>query len=153
VRRDLKTGALLLVLMTGLTGCGGDDPTKPYLKIQGGGFVFNYRYATLSYGFVAKPLKPLPEGSQLAASFDMPDGTQRYTTALPTQAGKLTYAFETPPLKGVVKGKPYRVTLRLLDAETGKELAKLEQDYRTDTDQAELPSKAPVKGVGYDPAP
>jgi hypothetical protein len=61
--------------------------------------------------------------------------------------------FESPPLKGVVKGKPYTVTLRLLDAETGQELAKLEQEYKTDTDQASLPSKAPVKGVGYDPAP
>jgi hypothetical protein len=145
--------AMLLALVLLPTGCGEDDASTPYLKIAGGSFVYNYRYATMNYGFVAKPLKPLPEGSRLEATFEVPGSAEPFTAKLPTQPGKMTYAFESPPLQGVVKGKPYKATLRLLDAETGRELARLEQHYKTDTDQASLPSKAPVKGVGYDPAP
>jgi hypothetical protein len=127
---------------------------KPYLKIQGGGFIFNYRYSAMTYGFVAKPLRPLPEGSVLEASFDIPGSAERFTTQTPVTQGKMTYAFESPKLTGVEKGKPYKVTLRLLDSDGGKQIAMLEQIYKTDTDQGELPTKAPVKpGPGYVPNP
>jgi hypothetical protein len=144
----ILTGALALLL----AACG-ETSDKPYLKIAGGGFVFNYRYSAMNYEFVAKPLRPLPEGSILEASFEVPNSAERLIVTLPVQVGKMQYIFATPPLKGVVKGKPYKATLRLLEAGTNKELAKLEQDYRSNTDQAELPTKAPVKGPGYDPAP
>jgi hypothetical protein len=144
---------LALALFIMLAACD-SRPDKPYLKIQGGGFVFNYRYSSMSYGFVAKVLKPLPEGSLLEASFDMPGSAERFAVKVPTNAGKMIYAFESPPLKGVQKGRPYNVTLRLLAGEGGQELLALQQTYKTDTDQAELPVKAPVKqGPGYEPNP
>jgi hypothetical protein len=144
---------LTVVLATLVSGCE-QQSDKPYLKIQGGGFVFNYRYSAMSYGFVAKPLRPLPEGSVLEASFDIPGSTERYTSKMPAAKGKMSYAFESPRLAGVEKGKPYKVTLRLFDVDGGKEIAVLEQTYRTDKNQAELPTKAPIKdGPGYVPNP
>ena len=49
-----------------------DQAPGPYLKFAGGGFMFNYRYSRMTYGFVARQLKPLPEGSVLEATFDLP---------------------------------------------------------------------------------
>ncbi len=130
-----------------------DQSGKPYLKIVGGGFVFNYRYAVYNYGFVAKPLRPLPAGATLEASFDVPDSDTKFVTTLPVQEGKLQYVFESQPLQGVKKDKPYMVKLRLVETVSGKELAMLEKEFHTAVDQSTLPTKAPVKGIGYFPAP
>ena len=97
-----------------------DQSDKPYVKIAGGGFMFNYRYSVLNYGFVVKPLRPLPEGSTLEASFDIPDSAQKFVLTLPVVAGKMQYGFETQALHGVKKDVPYKATLRLLEAGTGK---------------------------------
>ena len=130
-----------------------DQSDKPYVKIAGGGFMFNYRYSVLNYGFVVKPLRPLPEGSTLEASFDIPDSAQKFVLTLPVVAGKMQYGFETQALHGVKKDVPYKATLRLLEAGTGKELAMMERDFRSDVEQSSLPTKAPVQGIGYFPAP
>ena len=130
-----------------------DQSDKPYVKIAGGGFMFNYRYSVLNYGFVVKPLRPLPEGSTLEASFDIPDSAQKFVLTLPVVAGKMQYGFETQALHGVKKDVPYKATLRLLEAGTGKELAMMERDFRSDVEQSTLPTKAPVQGIGYFPAP
>lgn len=148
----MKKILLILFCLGGLllTACE-DQSNKPYLKIVGGGFVFNYRYSAMNYGFVAKPLRPLPAGATLEASFDIPESDERYVTTLPVQDGKLQYAFETQPLQHVKKDTPYKTKLRLLEAGTGKELALVEQEFRTNTDQSTLPKIAPVKGIGYFP--
>ena len=130
-----------------------DQSSKPYLKIAGGGFMFNYRYSVMNYGFVVKPLRPLPDGSILEASFDIPDSPKRFVLTLPAVAGKMQYAFETEALHDVKKDVPYKATLRLLEAGTGKELAVMEKDFRSDVEQSTLPTKAPVAGIGYFPAP
>ena len=130
-----------------------DQSDKPYVKIAGGGFMFNYRYSVLNYGFVVKPLRPLPEGSTLEASFDIPDSAEKFVLTLPVVAGKMQYGFETGALHGVKKDVPYKATLRLLEAGTGKELAMMERDFRSDVEQSTLPTKAPVQGIGYFPAP
>jgi hypothetical protein len=148
----MKKILLMLFCLGGLLFTACDDQSgKPYLKIVGGGFVFNYRYSAMNYGFVAKPLRPLPVGATLEASFDIPESDERYVTTLPVQEGKLQYAFETQPLQHVKKDTPYKARLRLLEASTGKELALVEQEFRTNTDQSTLPKIAPVKGIGYFP--
>ncbi len=145
---------VLVMLLAGLMAGCEKQPNKPYLKIQGGGFVFNYRYSAMTYGFVAKSLRPLPEGSVLEARFDIPGSADRFIIKTPVAQGKIIYAFESPKLAGVEKGKSYKVTLRLLESDGGEEIAVLEQAYKTDTDQGELPVKAPVKpGPGYVPNP
>ncbi len=54
-----------------LAACG-EDANAPYLSFAGGGFIFNYRNAEAFYGFVAKPLRTLPEGGVIEAQFEVP---------------------------------------------------------------------------------
>lgn len=126
---------------------------QPFLKIVGGSFTFNYRYSKMTYGFVARQLRPLPEGSVLEASFDLPQTERKFVITLPAKKGQLHYKFETEALRGVQKDTPYRVQLKLLEANTGKELAFVEQVFKSDVDQDALPTKAPVVGIGYQLAP
>ena len=60
-----------------LMGCK-EDPNAPYLEFAGGGFIFNYRNAEAFYGFVAKPLRSLPEGSVIEAQFEVPNSATPY---------------------------------------------------------------------------
>jgi hypothetical protein len=150
----MKKIEVLAAVLIGLLVVGCDEqPEKPFLKIAGGGFIYNYRYASVNYGFVAMPLRPLPDGSILEASFDVPDKPDKYIITLPAVAGKTMYGFETQALHGVKKEVSYRVKLRLVEPTTGKELALLERDFRSNIDQSSLPTKAPVQGIGYFPAP
>ena len=135
-----------------LSSCS-DQSSEPYLKILGGGFEFNYRYATMKYGFVAKQLRPLPAGSILEASFDLPDSPNKFILTLPAESGKMQYVFESEALHGVKKDIPYKVRLRLLEASTAKELTLVEHEFRSTVDQDTLPTKAPVTGIGYQLAP
>ena len=130
-----------------------EEPPTPFLKIVGGSFLFNYRYSKMSYGFVARQLKPLPEGSVLEASFDLPDTDRKFVVTKPARAGQLQYSFETEALRGVKKDTPYKVRLKLLEANTGKELSVVEQVFKSDVDQATLPTRAPVVGPGYQTNP
>lgn len=135
-----------------LSACKEDAPT-PFLKIVGGSFVFNYRYSKMSYGFVARQLKPLPEGSILEASFDLPDTDRKFVITKSAKAGQLHYSFETEALRGVRRDTPYKVQLKLLEAKTGKELGLVEQVFKSDVDQSTLPTRAPVVGPGYQTNP
>jgi hypothetical protein len=135
-----------------LAACKEEAPT-PFLKIVGGSFIFNYRYSKMSYGFVARQLRPLPEGSILEASFDLPGSDRKYVITKPARSGQLQYRFETEALSGVKKDTPYKVQLKLHEANTGKELALVEQVFKSDVDQDTLPSKSPVVGPGYQANP
>ena len=131
-----------------LSGCKEQTP-EPFLKIVGGSIMFNYRYSKMTYGFVARQLRPLPEGSVLEASFDLPDTDRKFVITKPVKAGQLQYSFETEALRGVQKNTPYKVQLKLLEANTGIELAMVEQVFKSDVDQNVLPTKAPLVGIGY----
>jgi hypothetical protein len=96
--------------------------------------MFNYRYSKMTYGFVARQLKPLPEGSVLEASFDLPDTERKLVIAKPAKAGQLQNSFETESLRGVQKDTPYKVQLKLLEAVTGRELAVVGQVFKSDVD-------------------
>ena len=102
---------------------------------------------------MARQLKPLPEGSVLEASFDLPDTDRKFVITKPAKAGQLQYSFETEPLRGVKKDTPYKVQLKLLEANTGKELGLVEQVFKSDVDQATLPTEALVVGPGYQTNP
>jgi hypothetical protein len=145
------TGLMSLVAMTAcLTACGEQTPSD-YLSIAGGGFVFNYRYSQAYYVFVAQPKGPLPGDAVLEASFDVPGSTTRFVVQDKVLPGKLQYKFQSEVLHGIVKDYPYKVTLRLLDGPTGKQLDFDEATYRSDVDQSTLPSEPPVEGVEFKP--
>ena len=143
-RACLGLGALLLLV----GGCsGGDSP--PFLVYAGGGFVFNYRTANHFYGFVVKQTKPLPQGSKLRVSFEIPGGKQE-VQEVATVAGRLQYKFQTGDLDGIEAGHAYHAILTLLDAKTGLELDRLDMTFKTEADQSKLPQKPLVVGPGYE---
>jgi len=149
----MKPALSVIVLALGLTlaACG-EDASSPYLAFAGGGFIFNYRNAEAFYGFVAKPLRRLPEDAVIEARFDMPGKAEPFVTKENVVPGQLQYSFKTPFLTGIEKGHEYKAVMRLLDP-AGKELARYERTFHTDVDQASLPSKPLVVGPGYAPNP
>src|SRR3954471_10740191 len=98
LRRSLMIAGALL-----LAGCG-EDVSKPYLDFAGGGFIFNYRNAEAFYGFVAKPLRRLPEGGVIEARFDIPGSAEPYVATEKVVPGQMQYSFKTPFLTGIEKG-------------------------------------------------
>ena len=134
-------GKIMLCAMTALllAGCGEDGPPD-YLSIVGGGLTFNYRYSQATMVVVGKQMTPMPEGARVEALFDIPGGGAREVVSRPVMQGKLTYKLESSFLKGIKKGEPLKVTLRLVGAD-GKELDREETQYVSDVDQSTLPTK------------
>jgi hypothetical protein len=140
--------AWLLVVMCILVGCK-DDPNAPYLEFAGGGFIFNYRNAEAFYGFVARPLRSLPEGSVIEAQFEVPNSSAPYVVSQDVKPGVLQFTFRTGDLRGIERGHAYKAVMRLLASPTGPEIARYERTFQTDVDLAGLPNKPLVVGPGY----
>jgi hypothetical protein len=117
-----------------LAACSKDDPTKPYLKIMGGGFSSSIASQIVTAVVVAKRLKPLPAGSVIEARFDLPQSTEPFVISLPGENPSGKYMFETEALNGLKKGMTLKVKLRLLDAPQGKELALFETSLTAEVD-------------------
>ena len=130
-----------------LAACG-EDPNAPYLSFAGGGFVFNYRNAEAFYGFVAKPLRTLPEGGVIEAQFEVPGTPEPAISREKVVPGQVQYSFKSPNLTGIEAKHDYKAVMRLIDAQ-GKEVARYERNFHTDVDQATLPSQPLVVGPGY----
>jgi hypothetical protein len=144
--------AIVAFLALALLGCE-DESTKPYLEFSGGGFIFNYRNAEAFYGFVATPLRSLPEGSVIEVQFEVPGTGTPYVLNEKSVPGMMQYSFKTEQLSGIEKGHPYKVVMRLLSGPGGNELARYEKSFHTDVEQASLPAKPLVVGPGYTPNP
>ncbi len=125
----MQMGALAI-----LTACG-EDPSKPYLKIVGGGFTNSIADNIVTYSVVAKRLKSLPSGSVIEASFDLPDSNRKFVMVEPSNPSTDKYLFESEPLHGLKKGAPLTVKLRLLDSAGGNVLAEVEKTFQSDDDQ------------------
>src|SRR6185312_17120497 len=108
-----------LVFALFLAGCG-EDPNSPYLSFAGGGFVFNYRNAEAFYGFIARPLRTLPEGGVIEAQFEVPGTPEPAISREKVVPGKVQYSFQSPNPTGIEAKRAYKAVLRLIDAQ-GKE--------------------------------
>lgn len=127
-----------------------EDPAeKPYLNILGGGFIFNYRVADAFYGFTAHVQKPLASGSIIEAEFENPQGGDPLVVSVRTNARTTRYALRTPNLRGIVAGKPYRVTIRLYDFRHETLLESHERSYVSQLSSEIVPEKPLTVGPGY----
>jgi hypothetical protein len=144
-----RISALMVALF--LLGCG-EDPNSPYLAFAGGGFVFNYRNAEAFYGFVARPLRTLPEGGVIEGQFEVPGSPDPAIVQEKVVQGQMQYSFKSPNLTGIKPKKDYKAVMRLVDA-GGKEIARYEQNFHTDVDQSTLPNQPLVVGPGYQQNP
>jgi hypothetical protein len=138
---------ILLTFALLLAACG-EDENAPYLSFAGGGFVFNYRNAEAFYGFVAKPLRTLPEGGVIEAQFEVPGTLEPAIAREKVVPGQVQYSFKSPNLTGIKPKRDYKAVMRLIDAQ-GKEVARYERNFHTDVDQASLPDQPLVVGPGY----
>jgi len=132
-----------------LTACGEDGPDKPYLEFAGGGFIFNYNIAEAYYGFVARVVRRIPDGTILEAEFENPDGGDPIVVRETAVAGRAEYVFRTPGVQGVESGRPYHVELRLVLADTGRVLASYGKSFTSTADQAIMPKVPTTIGPGY----
>jgi hypothetical protein len=125
------------------------NQNSDYLAVAGGGFMFNYRIAEASYGIALKPMRELPADGVIEASFENPAGGAPITMSKAGPFNPTRIAFDTPPVTGVVKKHPYKVTVVLKDG-AGQTLQTLEKTFSSDLDQSVLPDKPLVIGPGYD---
>lgn len=128
-----------------------------FVDVERGGFLFDYQLAEVKAGFIAKTLKPLPDGGTLEASFEDPTGGAAFVVRQPA-TGATEYNFVSPPIKGLVKDKDYEVVLRVRDAQ-GNEVQRIEMAFASDTDGSVLsePNTAapriPPPTVAFPPQP
>lgn len=143
--------AILVLVALALAACGAED--GPWLAFDGGGFVFNYRTAEASYGFNVRPLRYLAPGTVLEAELENPAGGPPIVIDQEIRTPGLRYTFQSPPLTGIQAGKPYHASVSVLEAGSGKRLARYERAFTSQADQSWLPEKPLVVGPGYQPNP
>lgn len=132
-----------------LLGC--EDASKPPLTMAGGGFIFNYRIAEVFYGVSLKPQRQIAVGAVLEGEFEDPAGGPNLIVREVLGAPQRIYALQTPALKGVKAGRPYRVEVRLIEG--GKITGRLERTITSELDQDMIPDAPLTIGPGYTPNP
>ncbi|SKA30522.1 hypothetical protein [Consotaella salsifontis] len=149
--RQIAFGAGAALVCLFAIGWATRDPPadKPYLKIAGSGFMFNYRVADAYYGFTAYVQKPVRNLSLLEASFEDPAGGPPHVVSTRLSPRTRQYSLRSPPLSGIEKDRPYGVDVRLIQAGDG---AVLFSDHFTVTSQIAddiLPKEPLTIGPGY----
>ena len=146
---------LLAVLLAGilaLTACRDTGGEGEYFEITGRLFVFNYRLARATYLVVLMPLKPMREGETAVATFENPAGGEPIVVRQKIWPNLDKTSIESPPLRCIVKDKPYAVTIRIEGAD-GKVIQTIETTMTSSQDQDDLPDKPLVVGPFYTPNP
>ncbi len=148
----LITAILLAAALTAGSSCRDTGADGSAFEVTGKLFVFNYRVATATYMVTLGPLRPMREGQIAVATFEDPAGgapivvLQRIWPKL----GKVT--IESPPLRCVVKDKPYAVTIAI-EGEGGEVVQKIDTTVVSNLDQTVLPDRPLVVGPVYTPNP
>jgi hypothetical protein len=140
----LRAFCLALIGLLSVSAC---VDRSQYLELAGGGFIFNYRNATAMYGVILMPRRDPPAGSIIEASFEDPAGGDPIVLSRAARGGG-RIVFQTPPLSGIEKDRPYHVVV-LLKSQDGEELLRIEKDFVSDVDQSILPEKPLAIGPGY----
>lgn len=153
-RGVVGAGILLAAVLFAIGWLTREDPAnKPYLKISGSGFLFNYRVADVTYGFTAVVIKPLPVGSTIEAGFEDPSGGGDHVVRKRVGTDTARYSFQSPPVRGVEAGRPYRVSVRIIDRQGDEVLWVHSFDVRSQISDKIVPEKPLTVGPGYAPNP
>lgn len=122
------------------------------LELAGHVFIFNYRLSTAVYEVALNKVGDIPEGSSVRTEYDNPAGGPPLVTTTKIYPFWKKVALESPPLRCVVKGRPYAVKITLLGPD-GAELQKIETTITSTLDQSILAAKPLVIGPAYDRNP
>ena len=150
VSRLLGATFVVLIVAFSIGWATREDPAnRPYLKITGSGFIFNYRVATAFYGFTAYLDRPVPNYSRIEAEFENPSGGPPILLSEKLSPRSRVYSFHTPPLTGISKGRPYSVHIRLVRHGDNAVLHDEVFTIASQQDSSILPEKPLTIGPGY----
>lgn len=142
---------LLLIPLFAVGWLTREDPgERAYLRIVGGGFIFNYRVADVYYGFTAIVQRPLPTGSVVEAEFEDPGGGAAHLVRQRIGGAEMTrLSLRSPPVRGVEAGKPYHVDIRVLDRDEAHVLWSHATEFRSQISDDVVPDVPLTIGPGY----
>ncbi|MFC5587168.1 hypothetical protein ACFPOD_18785 [Nitratireductor kimnyeongensis] len=127
-----------------------NDPSEdPYVKVLGGGFMFNYRQGEVFYGFTAQVMRPLASGSIIEATFEDPAGGAPLVVSERVSTMTDRYALRTPPVRGVEAKKPYKVSIRVYDREKISMIWETDTTFASQISDLVVPDKPLTIGPGY----
>lgn len=135
-----------------LAACRDAGREGEYFEISGRLFVFNYRVATVTYLVTLKPLQPPDEGQTAVATFEDPAGGGPIVVRQEIWPKVDKTTIESPPLRCVVKDKPYAVSIAI-EGPDGATRQTLTTTMVSSQDQTVLPDAPLVVGPLYTPNP
>ena len=149
--RLLAAACALLVPLFAVGWLTRQDPAEtPWLRILGGGFIFNYRVAEVYYGFTAAVARPLPTGSIVEAAFEDPGGGPPLLVRQRVGGAEMTrLSLRSPPVRGVAADRDYHVRLRVLDRDGAHLLWSDELAFRSGISDSVVPDVPLTVGPGY----
>jgi len=145
-----RLGVLLAMVM--VLGSCRESGDGDRFEVSGRLFVFNYRVAIATYLVTLKPLAPMREGDIAVAAFEDPAGGDAIVVRQKIWPKLDKVTLESPPLRCVVKDRPYAISIRIED-EAGKVLQTIETTMVSSQDQTVLPDRPLVVGPLYTPNP
>lgn len=144
--------AAIIAAVLPLAACRDSGKDGEHFVLDGKLFVFNYRVATATYLVNLKPVRPAGEGDVAIASFEDPAGGAAIIVREKIWPKTPRTTLYSPPLRCIVKDKPYKVSIRIEDS-MGSLLQAIETTVTSSQDQSMLPDKPLVTGPFYDPNP
>ena len=146
------TRSLFLLGLLAVGACRESGGEGEYFAISGKLFVFNYRVATATYLVNLKPLKPVGEGETAVATFENPAGGEPIVVRQKIWPSVEKTTIESPPLRCVVKDKPYSVSIDI-EGPDGAIMQTIKTMMTSSLDQKLLPDRPLVIGPAYEPNP
>ncbi|MBB4065534.1 hypothetical protein [Gellertiella hungarica] len=134
-----------------LAGCQRSNENGP-TEIAGKLFIFNYRLSTAVYEIALRKTGTIPEGSTVTAEYENPAGGPPLVSTIKIFPFWERIPLESPPLRCVMKDKPYRVTITINGPDKA-EIQKIETTVISSLDQSILAAKPLVTGPAYDKNP
>ncbi len=145
-------GLLLALASLATGGCRDTGGEGEYFEITGKLFVFNYRVATATYLLTLGPLQPMRDGETAVATFEDPAGGEPIVVRQKIWPKLEKTAIESPPLRCVVKARPYAVSIRI-EAADGTLMQTIDTTMSSAENQDILPDRPLVVGPVYTPNP
>jgi hypothetical protein len=142
----------LAVALIGVAACRDSGGGGELFRLDGKLFVFNYRLATATYLVNIAPLQPVEDGMFAVARFEDPAGGDDIVVRQKIWPKLAKTTLESPPLRCVVKDRPYAVSITIEGAD-GKALQTIETTMTSSEDQTLLPDRPLVVGPVYTPNP
>lgn len=153
--RDILNRGLVAVSfmsLMALGACRESGGEGEYYEISGKLFVFNYRVATATYLLTLKPVQPPRDDETAVASFEDPAGGEPIVVSQKIWPKLDKTTIESPPLRCVVKDRPYAVSIIIKGAD-GATRQTIKTTMTSSEDQALLPDAPLVVGPVYTPNP